>query len=250
MSGWIKLHRGLIDWEWYDDINTSRLFIHCLLKANHKDKKWRGLDINRGEFWTSLDTLSDETGLSKKCVRTSLERLKGTGELADKGHSTGRLRGRMITVVKYDSYQDEGTQTARETADKGQAKGTQGADKGQPLKNDKKEKNNKNKDIEYSEWPYEASPEVLKAWLTKRKQVKASLSQLAMNTVGKQLHIAASNGFTVDQCLCEAEAAGWKGFKAAWMANKQSTGYQTANEKAAARSAQTQKMDSPQDLEF
>lgn len=80
-------------------------------------------------------------------------------------------------------------------------------------------KNNKapSEPINYESWPNEASPEVLKAWLLKRKEVKASLSQLAMNTIGKELHIAVANGFTVDECLCEAEAGGWKGFKAAWM---------------------------------
>ncbi len=29
-DGFIKLHRKIIDWEWYDDINTKTLFIHIL----------------------------------------------------------------------------------------------------------------------------------------------------------------------------------------------------------------------------
>ena len=117
MSGWIKLHRKMIDWEWYDDTNTFRLFIHCLLRANHRDKKWRGIEIKRGQFYTSLDTLSDETGLSARQIRTSLDRLKMTGELS----STAMRRGRMITVVKYESYQEDDRQTTAEMSVKCQS---------------------------------------------------------------------------------------------------------------------------------
>ena len=34
-DGFIKLHRKIVDWEWYDDINRNFRFIyHLLLKAN------------------------------------------------------------------------------------------------------------------------------------------------------------------------------------------------------------------------
>ena len=102
-TGWIKLHRQLLDWEWYDDINVMRLFLHCLLRANHKPKKWRGIDINRGQFYTSLDSLSDETGLTSMQLRTCFSKLKVTGEIT----SSGMARGRIITVVQYDLYQDD-----------------------------------------------------------------------------------------------------------------------------------------------
>jgi len=102
-KGWIKLHRGLLDWEWYDDSNTFRLFIHCLLRANHADKIWRGKEIKRGSFFTSLESLSTETGLTSRQIRTSLDKLISTSEVA----SSGQARGRMITVVKYDSYQSD-----------------------------------------------------------------------------------------------------------------------------------------------
>ena len=102
MAGWIKLHRSMLEWEWYGDINGMRLFTHCLLRANHKDKKWRGMDINRGQFYTSLDTLREETGLTSMQLRTCFSKLKATGEVT----SSGMARGRMVTVVKYDEYQD------------------------------------------------------------------------------------------------------------------------------------------------
>ena len=80
-QGWIKFHRKFIKWEWYDDINTSRLFIHCLLRANHRNKKWRGIIIKKGQFITSLSKLSKETGLSLQQARTSISKLKSTHDL-------------------------------------------------------------------------------------------------------------------------------------------------------------------------
>ena len=40
--GWISLHRKTLEWEWFDDHNTFRIFVTLLLIANHKDKKWKG----------------------------------------------------------------------------------------------------------------------------------------------------------------------------------------------------------------
>ena len=63
-NGWIKIHRKLLEWEWYTDINVKVLFIHLLLKANHKPKSYRGIVIETGQVMTGLELLSKETGLS------------------------------------------------------------------------------------------------------------------------------------------------------------------------------------------
>ena len=76
MQGFISLHRKILNWEWYDEPNTFKMFIHCLLRANHKDSSWRGEDIKRGQFITSLSHLATETGLSVKQVRTALKNLE------------------------------------------------------------------------------------------------------------------------------------------------------------------------------
>jgi hypothetical protein len=101
-TGWIKLHRQLLEWEWYDDTNTKCLFLHCLLRANHSDTEWRGHNINRGQFLTSVDTLTRETGLSVSQIRTSLKKLISTNEIASKSQA----RSTVITVLGYDSHQD------------------------------------------------------------------------------------------------------------------------------------------------
>ena len=80
-SGFIMLKRDLINWEWYSDVNTSQLFLHCLLKVNYSEKKWQGITINKGEFITSYEKIAVETGLTVSKVRTSLHKLKKTNYL-------------------------------------------------------------------------------------------------------------------------------------------------------------------------
>ena len=139
MSGWIKLHRKMLDWEWYDDINVMRLFTHCLLRANHKEKKWRGIDIKRGQFYTSLETLSSETGLTAMQLRTCFDKLKTTGEIT----SSGMARGRMITVSAYDDYQDDNKLNNKLVT------GCQQAGN-RVVTTNKNDKNDKKKDIDHS----------------------------------------------------------------------------------------------------
>ena len=102
MEGWISLYRKFIDWEWYEDINTKSVFIHCLLKANNEQKEWRGETIKRGQFFTSIKNLSKELKLTDKQVRIALDKLESTKEISKKGAN----KGTWITVCKYDSYQD------------------------------------------------------------------------------------------------------------------------------------------------
>ncbi len=102
MRGWIKLHRKMTEWEWYKDVNTFKLFIHCLLIANRECKKWQGMEIKRGQFVRSVAHLSEECGLSVSEVRTAIKHLELTNELARS--KNGKYV--VFTVLSYDKYQD------------------------------------------------------------------------------------------------------------------------------------------------
>ena len=121
--GWIKLHRKLIDWEWYKDVNTFKLFLHLLLKANTETKKWQGQTINRGQLITSLKNLSHETGLTEKEVRTAISKLEKTKEVGKQTTSVNTT----LTMINYDLYQSMGKPTDKQKANEGQSKGKQGA---------------------------------------------------------------------------------------------------------------------------
>jgi len=105
-KGYIKLHRSLLEWEWYDELNVKVLFIHCLLKANYTDKDWKGQIIHRGSFITSYEKLSIETGLTVQQIRTAILKLKSTNEIIHK--STSHYS--MITINNYDLYQTDNIQ--------------------------------------------------------------------------------------------------------------------------------------------
>jgi len=105
-GGFITLHRQLLDWEWYKDTNTKVLFLHLLLKANYKDMSFEGHKILRGQLVTSLPSLASQTGLTVRQIRVSLDKLKMTGEVT----SSSYPRYRIITIVKYNDYQDDDRQ--------------------------------------------------------------------------------------------------------------------------------------------
>lgn len=139
MNGsYIKIYRSLLDWEWYTDINTCRLFIHMLLKANWKDGKFQGKEIKRGSFVSSIRTLSDETKLTEREVRTAISHLKSTQEVTSKSYN----KYSVFTVVNYDSYQVNDTQNDKQVTSKRQANDIQTTtiEEG---KKEKKEENNK-----------------------------------------------------------------------------------------------------------
>ena len=114
MEWFIQLHRKLLEWEWYDDINTKVLFIHLLLKANYKEKNWRWIDIWPGEVLTWRITLSDETWLTQQQIRTSLNKLKSTSEITIK--PTNKFS--IIKLNNYNEYQQVNQQTTKQVTNK------------------------------------------------------------------------------------------------------------------------------------
>ena len=110
-NGWIQLHRSMLDWEWYTNVNTSRLFMHCLLKASHKDRSWRGINIAKGSFISGRDSLAKDTGLSIQNIRTSLANLKSTNDIT----ILSRGKYSIISITNWANYQEVNHKTNHET---------------------------------------------------------------------------------------------------------------------------------------
>ena len=120
-KSFIKVHRKMLKWEWYNDINTKVLFIHLLLIANWEDKKWQGLLIERGSVVTSIKNLSQQTKLSIQKVRTSLDKLKSTNEITIK--TTNKYT--VISINNYDLYQQNNKQNNKQVTNKQQTNNKQ-----------------------------------------------------------------------------------------------------------------------------
>lgn len=120
-GGFIKLFRQILDWEWYDDLPTCRLFIHLLLKANYAERNWHGQTIERGSCITSYATLASETGLSQEQIKRALKNLTKTGEI--KRIATNK--NTVICVVKYADFQSFGFEYNEQATSKEQAENKQ-----------------------------------------------------------------------------------------------------------------------------
>ena len=101
LKTYIRLYRSIEKWGWYTDSNTKSLFLHCLIKANFKDKEFLGNVVVAGSFITSLNHLSLETGLTVQQIRTCIKNLLKTNEIIVK--STNNFT--QIFVVKWSDYQ-------------------------------------------------------------------------------------------------------------------------------------------------
>lgn len=112
-GGWVKLHRKLLEWEWYEDAHMVHLLVHLLLTATHEDRKYKGLTIKRGQLVTTIKELADALGASETSTRRRMKRLKSGGILTIKvAHNRT-----TITICNYDSYQMDKKESGGRTAE-------------------------------------------------------------------------------------------------------------------------------------
>jgi len=183
MSGWIKIHRQILEWEWYSDNNTFRVFLHLILKANHKEKRFKGMELKIGTVITSRDILAIETGLSVRQIRTALDKLKTTNEVTINTNSQGTI----IELVNYKKYQLTTNELTNERPMNDQQTTTN--------KNEKKEKNEKEV--------------ILDSWIEYRKAAKKSLTQQSIKSI-----LIKMNDYTNEQCkfvINKSIEQGWQG---------------------------------------
>ena len=101
MAGYIKIHRGMLEWGWYSDANTMRVFMDILLNTNYEDREYLGYTIKKGQCVIGRKKLAQRLGISERSVRTALEHLKMTKEITIK--TTNKFS--IVTVENWDKYQ-------------------------------------------------------------------------------------------------------------------------------------------------
>lgn len=210
MSGWIKLHRKMLDWEWYDDVNTKVLYLHLLLTVNHVDKKWRGFDVPQGSIITGRKRLSQETGLSEQQVRTCLEKLQSTNEITIKSTSLFSL----ISVTNWKSHQDNNQQDNQEATNE------------QPTSNQRVTTTKEGKNVKNYKEDINTPLAMLvnmgvdnklaKEWLQVRNKKKLASTQTAFDGVHREAEKA---GLTMNDAVKKSVEESWAGFKASWLEN-------------------------------
>lgn len=100
-GGYIKLHRSILDWEWYSDANTFRVFLHLVLRASYKETRFKGHEIKRGQTVISNERIGSDLGLTVQQVKTSLKKL-----IATQSVTCSKIgKHRIITIENYEKFQ-------------------------------------------------------------------------------------------------------------------------------------------------
>ncbi len=105
MQGFITIHRKIIESAVYKDSNAVHLWLHLLLKCNHKDNDFimngKLVSVKRGQTLTGRKKLSLETGIQE----SKIERLLKLFEKMQMIEQHTNNRNRLVTVLSYDEYQ-------------------------------------------------------------------------------------------------------------------------------------------------
>lgn len=137
-NGWIKLHRKILDKGYYKKSQYVHLWIHLLLKANHKEHEfmWNNeiIIIKEGQLLTGRKELSKETGIPQTTIENILKLLENEHQIGQQ--KTTKFR--VITIVNWKQHQKLDSKSDNRVTTDGQQMDTN--------KNIKKDKNDK-KDI-------------------------------------------------------------------------------------------------------
>src|SRR6185437_11375246 len=104
-TGWIKLFRSLKNKPWYNKSEYVHIWIHLLIKANHKPGEWvykgQSIQVKRGQFIASRKSISEETGVNESKV----ERILKYFEIEQQIEQENLFTSRLISIVSYENYQ-------------------------------------------------------------------------------------------------------------------------------------------------
>lgn len=142
-KGWIALHRNIRDHWVYQEkrvFSKYEAWLDLLMDANHQNNKFlfdgQLIEVNRGEFITSVRQLCERWGWSNTKVNRFLKMLEDDRMLIRKSDS----KKTVITIVNYDFYQ---RYESKETTQKRQQNDAEASQK-HTNNNDKTMNNNVN----------------------------------------------------------------------------------------------------------
>lgn len=119
-EGYIKLYRRMMKWGWYTDTPTKCVFLHLLFLACYEPCYFKGVHLEPGQAVSSIRQIATDTGLTVKQVRTAINHLKETQEVAQSPY--GKFS--VFTINNYNDYQCTGTDEGKQRAQEGHSEGT------------------------------------------------------------------------------------------------------------------------------
>jgi len=221
MSGWIKIHRNIMDhWLYTEKRKFSKFeaWNDILLMVNYAEGKSiiKGTvyTINRGESILSLDSWGKRWNWDKSAVRRFLITLQNENMVEVKNETqTTRL-----IVCKYDCYQsieniNETEMKRKRNGNETEMKSIEEEKENQVIKKEKEEIKEIKFDFKKSCIDYGFHIELINDWLQVRKNKKLTNTETAFNKFINQVEINEHDkNIILEKCIEKS----WGGFESDW----------------------------------
>ncbi len=101
LNGYVKIHRKLLQWGWYQDHAVKEVWLHLLLTASFRECKYRGKTILPGQCVVGTEQMAKDLGFTRQQVRTAIKKLNSTNEITIE--TTNKFS--IVTLVNWAEYQ-------------------------------------------------------------------------------------------------------------------------------------------------
>jgi hypothetical protein len=105
-TGFILVHRKLLHSSFYQRSHYVHLWLHLLLKANHKGTKiiWNNTEIilQPGQFITGRKKLSSETGINENTIQFILSFFEKNNMIQQRNNRQNRI----VSIVSWREFQN------------------------------------------------------------------------------------------------------------------------------------------------
>lgn len=103
MSGWIKLPRDFLEWQWWHSGNHVRLFLWLYIKAEVTDRRRGNYVIRRGSVLTTWSEMQEAVGIGSGTLGRILNDFKNAGVCITKAE----CKKTIVTICKYEDYNND-----------------------------------------------------------------------------------------------------------------------------------------------
>ena len=115
-SGWVKIHRKILDSRFGKNIEMLGFWAYLILVANHKENYFTpsGIALGQGQIITGRKRISAETGLNESKVERLLKKL----EIEHQIEQQKTTKYRIITITNWHLYQSSEQQVEQQANNK------------------------------------------------------------------------------------------------------------------------------------
>lgn len=117
-NGFITLHRKLINSAVFENPNDLKIWIWCLLRANHSSNTFffggDEITIKRGQFIFGRFTAAKELKMNPSTIYKILKKLERAGMIDIKSNNKNSL----LSIIKYETYQSATKQKEQQSNNK------------------------------------------------------------------------------------------------------------------------------------